>query len=207
MNEDIQVTQKSSPLIPAIAILGFGLAIIASAVGGLALMKISRTTEDINARIEKNAAVELEIKKLSDRIDSVVMQIEEIKSSDNKKVANLTKQVQQVVDILQTKISENRTEIAKNREGIEQIASRRQAPVVKEVKSKTEDASTKSAKQAQENVPTQTASESKAYKIQNGDTFAKLAKKFNVSIDALLKANPQANPSRLKIGQEIVIPQ
>ena len=50
------------------------------------------------------------------------------------------------------------------------------------------------------------AGNTKNHKIQAGDTFAKLAKKYNVSVDAILKANPQANPSRLKIGQEIVIP-
>ena len=44
------------------------------------------------------------------------------------------------------------------------------------------------------------------YEIQSGDTFAKLARRYNVKPDDLIKLNPDANPNNLKIGQEIKIP-
>ncbi|PWM29073.1 MAG: hypothetical protein DBX55_07940 [Verrucomicrobia bacterium] len=46
-----------------------------------------------------------------------------------------------------------------------------------------------------------------AYKIQPGDTFGKIAPKFGVSVDEIISANPDANPSRLRIGQTINIPK
>ncbi|HVV70374.1 MAG TPA: LysM peptidoglycan-binding domain-containing protein, partial [Verrucomicrobiae bacterium] len=44
------------------------------------------------------------------------------------------------------------------------------------------------------------------YTISSGDNFSSLAKKFHVSVKALLDANPGVQPTRLKIGQKINIP-
>jgi LysM repeat protein len=44
------------------------------------------------------------------------------------------------------------------------------------------------------------------YTIQAGDTFQRIAREHNVSVQALLDANPDADPRRLRIGMEIVIP-
>jgi LysM repeat protein len=45
------------------------------------------------------------------------------------------------------------------------------------------------------------------YTIQSGDTLSAVAKRFGVSLNALLAANPTVDPKRLQIGQKIVIPQ
>ncbi len=45
------------------------------------------------------------------------------------------------------------------------------------------------------------------YTIKSGDTFYSIARKFNVSLDALLEANSDLNPDNLQIGQVICIPQ
>jgi LysM repeat protein len=42
--------------------------------------------------------------------------------------------------------------------------------------------------------------------IQSGDTLSSVARKSGVSLSALLKANPEVTPERLRIGQEIRIP-
>jgi LysM repeat protein len=42
--------------------------------------------------------------------------------------------------------------------------------------------------------------------IVKGDTFATLAKKYGVGSKAIEAANPGVNPTRLKIGQKIMIP-
>jgi LysM repeat protein len=44
------------------------------------------------------------------------------------------------------------------------------------------------------------------YTIKRGDTFYKIARRFNVTLDSLLKANPGVNPDALLIGQKICIP-
>jgi LysM repeat protein len=45
------------------------------------------------------------------------------------------------------------------------------------------------------------------YTIKQGDTISKIAKKFGVTTEELLAANPQIkNPDKIKVGQEITIP-
>jgi peptidoglycan endopeptidase LytE len=44
------------------------------------------------------------------------------------------------------------------------------------------------------------------YVIAKGDSFSTIAKKFHVSVKALMDANPGVEPTKLKIGQKINIP-
>ncbi len=44
------------------------------------------------------------------------------------------------------------------------------------------------------------------YTIQRGDTFYSIARRYNIKLDLLLKANPRVNPDALLIGQKICIP-
>src|SRR5690606_41772984 len=45
------------------------------------------------------------------------------------------------------------------------------------------------------------------YTVRSGDTLFRIAQRFNVSLDALIRANPQiTNPDRLQVGQRICIP-
>ena len=44
------------------------------------------------------------------------------------------------------------------------------------------------------------------YTIRAGDTFFSLASRFNVTLQALLSANPGVNPNSLQIGQQVCIP-
>lgn len=45
-----------------------------------------------------------------------------------------------------------------------------------------------------------------SYVIKAGDTFAKLARQFNIAPAELAKANPGVDSSKLKVGQKIKIP-
>ena len=45
------------------------------------------------------------------------------------------------------------------------------------------------------------------YNVKSGDSLSKIAKKSNVSLNAILKANPSIkNPNKINIGDEIIIP-
>lgn len=214
MEDETPSTPKTSPVISAVAVLALGVAAVATALGVVALKKIQSTTNDISERIEKNAAVELETKKLSDRVDSLALQFENIKGSlgDNSaqidaKVGDVVKQTQKVVNILNSNIGEIRAEVVKNREAIEKLASR---PTSTRSAARAESAQTESKPDTAQNSAAgetpETSADGKIHKIQSGDTFAKLAKKYNVSVEAIVKANPDANPARLKIGQKVRIP-
>jgi len=48
---------------------------------------------------------------------------------------------------------------------------------------------------------------SQTYTVQSGDTFYKIASRFNLSEAYLLSANPGVDPQKLKIGQQILIPR
>lgn len=52
-------------------------------------------------------------------------------------------------------------------------------------------------------LPAATATE---YTIAHGDNFSTLAKKFHVSVRAIVDANPGVEPTKLKVGQKINIP-
>jgi len=43
------------------------------------------------------------------------------------------------------------------------------------------------------------------YVIQAGDTVAKIARQFGISIADLEAMNPDLNPTRIKIGQEVKV--
>lgn len=42
--------------------------------------------------------------------------------------------------------------------------------------------------------------------IKAGETFAKIAKQYEVSIDSLITANPTVKPTALRLGQKIILP-
>lgn len=44
------------------------------------------------------------------------------------------------------------------------------------------------------------------YSVRAGDTFYLIAQRYNVSVDAIIRANPGIDPNRLQIGQIICIP-
>lgn len=46
-----------------------------------------------------------------------------------------------------------------------------------------------------------------AYTIRSGDNFYDLARRYNTTVEAILKANPGVNPNTLQIGQIICIPR
>lgn len=53
---------------------------------------------------------------------------------------------------------------------------------------------------------TTSSSGSKTHTIASGDTYGKLAAHYKVGVNDLIDANPGVDPRRLRIGQEIVIP-
>ncbi len=198
-DSDISKTEKSSSLIPALGLLGLGVGIIALALGVLAMVKVGDTAKSMDEKIEKAAALSLDMKKISDRIDSLAAQVNDIKGASSDKVDILAKQVQSAINEIFSQLNAVKGEIAEDRKAIESIAKRSPSA------SAPSEAATSQPTQSPD-ASSESGTSTKTYVIQPGDTFGKLAKKYNVSVDAIIQANPNANPSRLRIGQEIVIP-
>lgn len=148
----------------------------------------------------------MDLKKISDRVDSLAAQLEDIKSGSDSKVGELRAQTQNAVDVLNSNLNKLRDELVKNRESISKLASMRAAP--RPAQSPAQASSDAPAQDNAQGGNAEPAADGmKIHKIQSGDTLSKLAKKYAVSLSSILKANPDANPERLKIGQEIKIPQ
>ena len=78
-DENITKTEKQpSSLMSALGLLGLGLSVIAIALAIMAMVKVGDTAKDMNEQIEKAASIALETKKISDRIDSLALQLEEV---------------------------------------------------------------------------------------------------------------------------------
>ena len=202
MEEEIIKTDKTPALLPALGILGLGIGTVALVLGIFAMKKSGDTSESMSDKIEKAAALSLEIKKLSDRTDALALQIEDMKSGDDNRVEKLAKQTNDVVIKLNSMIAKNREAINDLNKAVEKLASR-PAP------SRASSQSAQTAQGAQSDAQQTQASTGgeKTHIIQSGDTFAKIAIKYKTTVDALIRANPDLRPSRLMIGQKVVIPQ
>ncbi|MFP9126292.1 SH3 domain-containing protein [Niallia sp. BSM11] len=53
---------------------------------------------------------------------------------------------------------------------------------------------------------TETAKDIKTYTIKKGDTFYKISKSYGISVSLLQEANPNVDPTKLRVGQVINIP-
>jgi LysM repeat protein len=47
---------------------------------------------------------------------------------------------------------------------------------------------------------------SRQHRVQAGDTPSSIARRYNVKLESLLKANPSLNPRRLQVGHNLAIP-
>lgn len=195
MEEEIK-TEKSSALLPAMGVLGLGVGTIALVLGIFAMKKAGDVSTTMTDKVEKAAALSLEIQKFSERTDSIALQIEDLKSADKSSRENLVRQFNDIIGKLNSSIVENRESIKELRAAVETLAKHRTAP--------RQTARAEAPAQQQEQ-KSDAAEDSNAefHVIQSGDTYAKIAAKYNTTVDALIKANPDLRPSRLKIGQKV----
>lgn len=195
MEEEIK-TEKSSALLPAMGVLGLGVGTIALVLGIFAMKKAGDVSTTMTDKVEKAAALSLEIQKFSERTDSIALQIEDLKSADKSSRENLVRQFNDIIGKVNSSIVENRESIKELRAAVETLAKHRTAP--------RQTARAEAPAQQQEQ-KSDAAEESNAefHVIQSGDTYAKIAAKYNTTVDALIKANPDLRPSRLKIGQKV----
>lgn len=200
MEEEVDVSESSSNMVP------LALAALALVLGGAGLyfgltanQRLTPLSATLEAGATGTAQLEQTIEQLEIEIAELNAQLSDMKSAAKRNVA-YANQRDQSIKKLAAEINANREQIIKTAENLNELASSgvRAAPSAPAASS-TAVSSTASSEAAEPTPPG-------VYVIQSGDTFGRIAAKTGVSLDALLAANPDADPRRLSIGQQITIP-
>jgi LysM repeat protein len=206
MEEDIESSGAS--MVPiALALLAIVLGSAGLYFGLNANQRIAPLTESVDEGTSFAARLDKQLSSMETRIEEVTAQSNELKKTVDRlriygsQSETLTKQVA-------AGVKSNREEIVTLAEKMKELASSRVSAPAAVVPSATARPNIPDSASSTDGTNTSAAASSAAsvYQIQSGDTFGKIASLKGVSLDALLAANPDADPRRLRIGQEINIP-
>ncbi len=189
------------------SLLPLALAVLAIVLGGAALyfgltanQRLSPLATSLEAGSSSAARLEEEISGLQTQLAELSAQQSEL-SRALERSRIYSSQSEQAMKRIASEVKENREQLVKLAEGLNELANSavtRRPAVAESVESDGGSATANAV-----------ASEARApgtYAIKGGDTFAKIAAREGISLQALLDANPDANPSRLQIGQIIQLP-
>lgn len=183
------------------------LALLAIVLGGAGLyfgmtanQQLAPISESIDVGNSSAAESEKQIASLERRLSELSAQNEQLKGS-LQRMGRESSQTLRTAKEAEAGVMKNREEMVKLAQAMQQLAN---SGTSRRAAAPTSSGSPASATASSgESAPAGSAS---TYSIQSGDTFAKIASEKGVSLDALLDANPDADPRRLSIGQKINIP-
>jgi LysM repeat protein len=158
-------------------------------------------TQAVNDLADDLAAVKSQVKDLDKQatdLDGKFSALSDTNSNLGTQIQNVTGQVNDALNKMGAAITEDREQIKTQGDAIQQLSS----------KSSPSTASSGSGKSSSSGaaVTTATPGAGGVHIIVANDTFGSLAKKYGVSVSAIEAANPDANPTRLHLGQKIIIP-
>lgn len=140
--------------------------------------ELKQKVDDISAQADQSAAMEAKLVEMEQRLATLGQRVDQGDQVDRQ----FREQVQKAFDTVGKEIRANREQAAE--------------PVAK----KKEAASSGSGGSSP------VAGEGKVHAIEKGDTLGKLADKYGVTLEAIVKANPGIEPTKLQIGQKVRIP-
>lgn len=153
--------------------------------------------KSVSALQSELEAIRTEIKAVNDGLDPLKTRSRLDREAAQRAIAELAEE-----------IARSREQINANTEAIaaipEQLAKFR--PSAPAVSSGSTSAGATAATAAPVSGDALDAASNRIHTIQSGDTFAKLANLYGVPLSRIQSANPTVNPSRLQIGQKVVIP-
>lgn len=199
MEDDELETSSGSNLVP------IALAVLAIVLGGAGLyfgltanQRLNPLSESMEAGTSSAARLEKDISALEIQVTELSAQKTELKKTiDRMRV--YSNQSEKAVKQVAGSVKDNREEIVKLAERINDFAS-------SGVRPKPAAATANASGDASQPAAASGAAQEGTYTIESGDTFAKVAPKLGVGLQALLDANPDADPRRLRIGQVINVP-
>jgi len=205
MEDDDIETSSGGSLVPV------ALAILAIVLGGAGLyfgltanQRLNPLSESMEAGSTSAARLEKDIAGLETRVAELSAQKTELEQALGR-VRLYSNQSETAVKQLASSVKENRSKIVDMADRLNEMITSRASPAPTTAQtSRPEDPA---ATTPNTTAPTAgTTNEAGTYTIASGDTFAKIAGKLGVSLQALLDANPDADPRRLRIGQVINVP-
>ncbi len=210
--EDDEETPSASGMLPtALSILGIVL-------GGAALFfainagqRIGPLSASMEARSSGEAALEGRVEDLSTQLSEMEAQLESLDAALNR-VRTYGNQSERAIKQLATELNTNREQIVKTAERLNELATRSLGAVAStEAASGTGGGAAPADADPDANPDADPGVESEAsrrtYAVEAGDNFVRIASKTGVSLQALIDANPDVDPRRMQIGQQIKIPQ
>jgi LysM repeat protein len=181
--------------------VAIALAILAVLVGGAGLyfgMSANQRLNTVNAEVEARSGTDARLEKI---VDGLSVQVDELSARLSEQEGALARQKtygnmsERAIKALEIGIKEDREAIQKIATQITELGTRTvktTAPVKAEASSNSGSVSSSSG--------------ASIYVIESGDTFARIASKVGVSLQTILDLNPEVDPRRLRIGQEINLP-
>lgn len=200
-----EANQSPSNMVPlALAVFGIVLGGAGLYFGLTANQRLNPLDESVSASATSSAKVEKVINGFETQISELAAQVAE-QSKTVSRLRVYSSQGEQAVKKLAGELNANREQIIKTAAQLNEFAAAgfrsTPAPAPDAGTAAPSDTGTESAA-AEPAVP----GEATTYVIESGDNFGKIAGKFGVSVQAILDANPDADPRRLAIGQTINIP-
>jgi len=183
----------------ALAVLGIVLGAAGLYFGLTANQRLNPIDESVSAGATSSAKIEKVISGFQTQVAEIAAQMSEQSKAVNR-LRVYSSQGEQAVKKLAGELNTNREQIVKTAEMLNEFAAAgfRTAPATQLASTASNDAGSA----ANSVVPRAGSS----YVIASGDNFGKIAGKFGVAVQAILDANPDADPRRLAIGQTIQIP-
>ncbi len=170
-------SSSSNSVLPLVGVIAGALGLILAIV---ALVKLSTVQKTV-------AAHEAEMPKIA-RIETIEGDLRAATAKTENDLRGLREGVQNALTQVGTEIGTLRAQITKVEEAQKARAA---APGGK----------------AGAAAPTGVLNADGTYTVGSGDTFAKIARKFAVKMDAIEAENPGLDPTKLRVGQKIRIPK
>lgn len=171
------ISRENSPSI--LPFVGVGLGIVAVILAGVALAKLG-SVKTLKADVE---VMKEQVSSMSGDVGRAGEKAERASSSLN----NLATQTQRGFDAVTAEIGNLRTDVNK-------LAAAKPA------------AKPAAGAAAKDGAPA-AAGPGGDYTVKSGDTPSKIAKAHGVTVSALLAANPDLEPTKMKVGQKINLPK
>ena len=199
---DEDALQPSGNMIPiAIAVLG----IVLGTAGLYFGFNANKRLNSIDTSMQSSATSTAEIEKTVSFYDARIAKLENQIAEQGKIINRLrvyNSQSEQKTKELTGELNKNREQIIKIAKQLNAIKARMLQPKAVATDSKAQ--ATQPPNSADK--PSAKAETERTYVIVSGDTFGKIAARFGISLQAIIDANPNADPRRLAIGQKITIP-
>ncbi|MCH6257701.1 LysM peptidoglycan-binding domain-containing protein [Puniceicoccaceae bacterium K14] len=201
---------SKTPLFLGIAALILAIAAVVLAwLGFTKVTALEAQLSELSSGNDSIAAIEGEVAKNSDQLKQVISGVTGMREEVNKALGGIQDDISSNKKNIRGVTIQAGTALKKVREleakGVQVVAAPVEAPRVStSPKDNPEIDVTKAPK---ESTPLEGREpETQRYRIKSGDYLSKVAARFKISLNDILKANPGIDPNRLAIGQEIVIP-